>query len=169
MASKLGMTVDLWMACSFWWLWYWCKVIVGRQRQQISVQLSRQVSKRKPLDVLQRKWPWLSKRLYGLTTCLSLPNWHWFSEDVSLVEFVYVVFNACQVELSQATRVSVVVGLRWMSCVTSIVRAQLLPIVCWFDTDSFHTEEWCPAVSDSPTIQHGPIFASLFNDTTKQN
>ena len=34
---------------------------------------------------------------------------------VSLVELMYVVFIACQVELSQATRVSVVVGLLSMS------------------------------------------------------
>ena len=47
---------------------------------------------------------------------------------------MYVVFIACQVELSQVTRVSVVVGLRSISCVTSIVQVQLLPIVCCFNT-----------------------------------
>ena len=37
------MTVDLWTpyicSCSFWWAWPWCKVTVGRQRQNFSVEL----------------------------------------------------------------------------------------------------------------------------------
>ena len=59
-----------------------------------------------------------------------------FIKDVSLVEFMYLVFTlylvfsaACQVEFSQATRVSDAVCVP-VQCVTSIVRAQLLPIVC---------------------------------------
>ena len=54
-------------------------------------------------------------------------------EDVSLVEFMYVVIIAYPggVIVGDLARVFVVVGLRSMSCVTSIVRAQLiLPIVC---------------------------------------
>ena len=52
-------------------------------------------------------------------------------EDVSLVEFMYVVyFHRMPGGGIVGDSSSVVVGLRSMSCVTSIVRAQLLPIVC---------------------------------------
>ena len=42
LSFKLGMTVDRWHICSclFWWPWPWCKVIVGRQSQKFSVELS---------------------------------------------------------------------------------------------------------------------------------
>ena len=41
------------------------------------------------------------------------------------------------------TQVSVVVGLRSMSCVTSIVQVQLLPIVCWFQSQTIrHGVHW---------------------------
>ena len=48
----------------------------------------------------------VAKRQFGHSKLLT---------HVSLVELMYVVFIACQVELPQATRVSVVVGLLSMS------------------------------------------------------
>ena len=64
-------------SCSFRWPWSWRKVRVGRQRQTFSIE---NISTTKQASAIKLAtngktfitWPWLWKRIYGLTSLLFL-------------------------------------------------------------------------------------------------